>query len=157
MAKHFAWLCLLWIWCAATLLPAQTVVINEIMYHPPSTNLLEEWFEIYNPGTNAVDLSGWQVTKGVEFTFPTNTVIGVGGYLVVARVPGMIVGGWEPEGMSAFAQPRSLDELGPEPGRRLDRHGRACAGRDGTGAVRPPLAKLHFCRISFPRRVIRSR
>jgi len=84
MAKHFAWLCLLWVWCAATPLPAQTVVINEIMYHPPTTNLLEEWFEIYNPGTNAVDLSGWQVTKGVEFTFPTNTVIGVGGYLVVA-------------------------------------------------------------------------
>src|SRR5258706_13889668 len=84
MAKHFAWLCFFWIWCAATLLPAQTVVINEIMYHPPSTNLLEEWFEIYNPGTNAVDLSGWQVTKGVEFTFPSNTVIGVGGYLRVA-------------------------------------------------------------------------
>ena len=84
MAKHFAWLCLLWVWCAATPVPGQTVVINEIMYHPPSTNLLEEWFEIYNPGTNAVDLSGWQVTKGVEFTFPTNTVIGVGGYLVVA-------------------------------------------------------------------------
>jgi len=65
-------------------LPGQTIVINEIMYHPPSTNLLEEWFEIYNPGTNAVDLSGWQVTKGVEFTFPSNTIIAVGGYLVVA-------------------------------------------------------------------------
>src|SRR5437763_618930 len=84
MAKRFAWLCFLCMSYAAMPLPAQTVVINEIMYHPPSTNLLEEWFEIYNPGTNAVDLSGWQVTKGVEFTFPSNSVIAVGGYLVVA-------------------------------------------------------------------------
>src|SRR4051812_45100975 len=59
-------------------------VINEIMYHPASTNLLEDFIEIYNPGTNAVDLTGWKITKGVNFSFPSNTVLAAGGYLVVA-------------------------------------------------------------------------
>src|SRR5438552_8042407 len=83
---------------------AQPVVINEVMYHPPSTNLLEEWFELYNPGSNTVNLSGWQITKGVAFTFPSNTFVAAGGYLVVAadrpifasKHPGVTnyVGGW---------------------------------------------------------------
>src|SRR5882724_12100559 len=45
------------------------VVINEIMYHPVSTNVLEEWFELYNPAVTNVNLSGWQMTKGVHFAF----------------------------------------------------------------------------------------
>src|SRR4051794_33700692 len=44
---------------------APQVVISEIMYHPPGTNQLEQWFELFNAGNKGVDLSGWQVTKGV--------------------------------------------------------------------------------------------
>ena len=54
------------------------------MYHPPSTNLLEQWVELYNPGTNAVDLTGWQFVNGVHFSFPSNTIMAGGSYLVVA-------------------------------------------------------------------------
>ena len=39
------------------------VVINEIMYHPASTNALEEWIELYNNGATNVNLSGWKITK----------------------------------------------------------------------------------------------
>src|SRR5436190_18219066 len=60
------------------------VVVNEIMYHPPSTNLSEQWFELFNTATNPVDLSGWKTSKGVEFAFPTNTILPGDGYLVVA-------------------------------------------------------------------------
>ncbi|HTI97275.1 MAG TPA: lamin tail domain-containing protein [Dongiaceae bacterium] len=59
------------------------VVFNEIMYHPASTNELEEWVELYNPDAAAVDLSGWKLANGVDFTFPASTVIGAGAYLVV--------------------------------------------------------------------------
>src|SRR5438552_17977862 len=59
-------------------------VINEIMYHPASTNILEDFIEIYNPGTNAVDLTGWKLTKDVNFSFPSNTILAAGGYLAVA-------------------------------------------------------------------------
>jgi len=58
-------------------------VINEIMYHPTSTNVLEEWVELYNPGTNAVDLTGWAFVNGMHFSFPSNTVLAAGAYLVV--------------------------------------------------------------------------
>ena len=60
------------------------VVINEIMYHPASENPLEEYIELHNRGTNAVDLSGWRFVNGVDFTFPPATSLGAGQYLVVA-------------------------------------------------------------------------
>ena len=80
------------------------VLVNEIMYHPNSTNVLEEWIELHNNGPTNVNLSGWQFTRGVAFTFPTNTVLAAGGYLVVAadgptfasKHPGVanVVAGW---------------------------------------------------------------
>lgn len=60
------------------------MVISEIMYHPPTTNVLEAWFEVYNPAPTNVNLTGWRVAKGVSFAFPTNAVLGAGKYLVVA-------------------------------------------------------------------------
>ena len=60
------------------------VVINEVMYHPSSENLLESYVELYNSGTTPVMLSGWKFTKGIQFGFPTNTSISPGAYLVVA-------------------------------------------------------------------------
>jgi len=79
--------------------------VSEIMYHPAGTNLLEEWFEIQNIGTNVLDLSGGQVTRGVGFVFPANTRLSPGAFLVVAADlplfsamhPGVanVVGGWK--------------------------------------------------------------
>src|SRR3954471_976267 len=63
------------------------VVVSEIMYHPQSENSAQEYLELYNPGATAVDLSGWQITSGVAFTFPAGSTIGAGGYLVVAANP----------------------------------------------------------------------
>src|SRR6266496_5938508 len=59
------------------------VIINEIMYHPASTNVLEEWVELLNTGPTNVNLSGWQFTRGVRFAFPTNTTLAAGGYVVI--------------------------------------------------------------------------
>src|SRR6266850_1632379 len=66
---------------------APVVVINEIMYHPAPAapeDKRREWIELYNPGTNAVDLSAWRIADAVDFTFPTNTILQPGAYLVVA-------------------------------------------------------------------------
>ncbi len=76
----------------AAQLHGQNVQINEVMFHPPGTNVLEQWFELLNAGTNAVDLSGWSVTKGVDFTFPAPTVLAPGGFLVVAADAGTFAG-----------------------------------------------------------------
>lgn len=67
------------------------VVINEIYYNPPDEGLesgtLREFVELYNPGTQSVDLSGYQFTDGLTYTIPQNTVLASGGYLVVAKDP----------------------------------------------------------------------
>ena len=61
------------------------VVINEVMYRPPSGDGDDEFIELFNRGTNAVDLGGWRLSGGVGFTFPSNTVLTPGGYLAVAE------------------------------------------------------------------------
>ena len=60
------------------------VVINEIMYNPPSGQTDGEYIELFNRGGMAVDLSDWRFAEGIEFLFPTGTMIQPGGYLVVA-------------------------------------------------------------------------
>ncbi|MGA2174894.1 MAG: lamin tail domain-containing protein, partial [Verrucomicrobiota bacterium] len=60
------------------------VGINEIMYKPISGSDDDQYVELYNRGSNAVDLSGWSFVSGISFTFPANTLIPAGGYLVVA-------------------------------------------------------------------------
>ena len=48
---------------------AASIVINEIMYHPAPAmpeDKRREWIELHNPGTNAVDISGWRIANGAE-------------------------------------------------------------------------------------------
>ena len=61
------------------------VVINELMFHPPTRDDEDEWIELYNRDVVARDLSGWVFTDGINFAFPQGSVIPAGGYLVVAK------------------------------------------------------------------------
>jgi hypothetical protein len=60
------------------------VVLNEIMYRPPSGDSGDEFIELFNRGSNSVNLGGWRLSGGVSFTFPSNAVLSAGGYLAVA-------------------------------------------------------------------------
>ncbi len=62
----------------------RNIVINELMYHS-ITDGADEYVELYNKGNSTVDLSGWKFVSGIDFTFPNNTSIAAGGYLVVAK------------------------------------------------------------------------
>ncbi len=65
-----------------------TVVFNEIMYHPNATNEAQlEWVELHNQMAVDMDISGWSLAGGVQFTFAEGTVIGGGKYLVIATSP----------------------------------------------------------------------
>ncbi len=62
------------------------VVITELMYSPgEEIPEAAEYLELLNPGTTAVDLSGWSFSNGVKLTFPAGSSIGAGQYLVLAR------------------------------------------------------------------------
>ncbi len=97
---------------AATALQAVSaqVVINEIHYHPVEnprfdtagnpiypentpadlTDDVHEFVEIHNAGARAIDLSGWRLTSGIDFTFDPGTLLPVGGFKVIAKNPGRI-------------------------------------------------------------------
>jgi len=61
------------------------VVINEIMYHPPTDADGDEYIELYNRSKKRVDISGWRFSRGITFEFPKGTTIPARGYLVVAK------------------------------------------------------------------------
>ena len=66
------------------------VTFNEIHYHPAIAGATE-WVEIVNQCAVRLDLSGWQITGGIDFTFPAGASIGAGQHLVVAKNPSRIV------------------------------------------------------------------
>ncbi|MBP7849191.1 MAG: lamin tail domain-containing protein [Lentimicrobiaceae bacterium] len=61
------------------------LVITEIMYNPPETGTDSlEYIEIYNKGTNVVNLNGFFFAEGVTYTFPA-ILIQPSAFVVVAK------------------------------------------------------------------------
>lgn len=52
---------------------AQQVMINEILSDPTGTDTGLEWIELFNPGSQAIDLTGWQLNavSGKYYTLPS--------------------------------------------------------------------------------------
>ncbi|MCD6392167.1 MAG: lamin tail domain-containing protein, partial [Planctomycetes bacterium] len=65
----------------------ESVIINEIHYNPDVTTERAEFLELHNTNTMSMDISGWQFCDGIDYTFPANTIIPAGGYVVVAEDP----------------------------------------------------------------------
>ena len=105
----------------------QDIVINEIMYHPSSENVLEEYIELHNAGSSSVDVSNWELQAGISYLIPDGTSIPAGGFLIVAadvatfsnKYPGVsatLVGGWQ----GILSNSRDRIELEDASGRRID-------------------------------------
>ena len=60
------------------------VTFGAFEYDPASGNQEEEYIELGNPNACAVDISGWRLTGGVDYTFPGGAVIPAGGSLYVS-------------------------------------------------------------------------
>ncbi len=58
------------------------VTFNELQYHPPDGPA--EWIELHNQFSIRIELSGWRLSGGIDFVFPSGTVIEPKGFLVVA-------------------------------------------------------------------------
>jgi hypothetical protein len=64
-----------------------TVVFSELMFHPAGVDESLEWIELHNQMGIDMDLSGWRLDGGVNYSFANGTTIARGGYLVVALDP----------------------------------------------------------------------
>lgn len=65
-----------------------TVVFNEINFKSSSAKPSGDWVEIYNPGSTAVDLTGWTYKDGNnnnKYNFPQGFVLEPDAYVVVAE------------------------------------------------------------------------
>ncbi|HXG47246.1 MAG TPA: lamin tail domain-containing protein, partial [Methylomirabilota bacterium] len=87
MKRLFPFLSLLSFSLSATLRADSVVVFNEIMYHPATNEPAMEWIEFHNQLAVDVDISHWSVSGGIEYTFPSNTIVRGRGYLVLAVSP----------------------------------------------------------------------
>jgi endonuclease YncB( thermonuclease family) len=62
------------------------VVINEVNPNPdPELDREAEFVELYNKGGKEVDLSGWRMGSAGQIEIPEGVVIGVKGYVIIAR------------------------------------------------------------------------
>lgn len=97
------------------------VVINEIHCDPPNSKTVPaEFIELYNPLPEAVDISGWAFTGGIQFVFAPGTSIPSRGYLVVA------------ENLDALRRAFGVAAVGPWTG-SLANEGEAIELKDGHG------------------------
>ncbi len=63
------------------------VTFNEIQYNPAGTSEAGEYVELFNQMGIKTDISGWRI-DGIGYTFPPNTIVNPGTYIVVAKTPG---------------------------------------------------------------------
>lgn len=72
--------------CALAQRADSVVTFNEVHYHPSGASE-PEWFELHNQMAVRVDLSGWRISAGVDYTFPEGSVMEPGANWVVASDP----------------------------------------------------------------------
>ena len=64
------------------------MVFNEIQYNPSPGQ--PEFIELRNLNGVDVNIGGWRIDSGVDFTFPAGTVVAGGSYVLVGAVPGAV-------------------------------------------------------------------
>jgi hypothetical protein len=68
------------------------IVISEIMYKPGGSNTNNlEFVELYNSNPYYEDISGYRLSGDIAFTFPPNTVMPGGTFLVIAKNPSALM------------------------------------------------------------------
>ena len=70
------------------LLTPGSVVISEIFYNPSfslGSDYDYEFLELYNPGGEDVDMSGYYFTQGINHTFEYGTVLPAESFLIITR------------------------------------------------------------------------
>ena len=62
-----------------------SVVINELHYHPENALEFVEFIELTNLSDQAIDLSGWSFSEGIDHVFSAGSEIPANGYYLLAQ------------------------------------------------------------------------
>jgi len=60
---------------AAASFPPFAVLINEVAWAGTIASALDEWIELFNPGSEAIDLTGWKLVDGGDINFNLSRTI----------------------------------------------------------------------------------
>jgi hypothetical protein len=127
--------------CTRSLAVDAAVIITELQYNPAAGDT--EWVELHSLSGVDIDISGWRLTSGIEYTFGDNAKIPGHGYIVVAADPNAPSLG----GVGALGPWSGSLSNGGERVRLVNRDGREMdiveyndsgdwpAGADGSGAT----------------------
>ncbi len=64
---------------------AKTLQLSELLPDPEGSDSTDEWIELHNYGSTALDLKGWQIADSSKtFTITSNTSLNADGYIVFA-------------------------------------------------------------------------
>jgi hypothetical protein len=68
------------------------IIFSEVMYHPKDRADLKnlDFVEIYNSEPIFIDMTGWKITGGIEYSFPAGFKLGAGQFAVIAAEPSSI-------------------------------------------------------------------
>jgi len=113
------------------------IVINEIHYNPDVKTEPAEFIELYNSGTNTVNLGGWYFSDGINYTFPSVN-IPAGGYVVVAQNPAFL--------QTKFGVAGALGPFNPDGSSGISSRGEKITLRNAAGQVED---EVEF-RLGFP-------
>lgn len=110
---------------APTAVGAGSVLINEVAWMGSAANSADEWVELYNSSSSAVDLAGWGLYEAGGGTLIINLSgsLAAGGYYLIERT--------DDNSVSDVA----ADVFGPFAGSGLNNSGEYLALKDSTGAA----------------------
>lgn len=99
LAARFHKILFLFIFSLIPFFANANVVINEIMYDLEGADSGREWIEIFNNGTEQIDLNGWklyeaEVNHKIATTTTNNFIIPSGGFAVIADNPEKFLMDW---------------------------------------------------------------
>jgi hypothetical protein len=94
-----------------------SLMFSGIFYNPRNDDSKTEFLAFYNPGSATIDISGYKITEGVDFTFPEGTLLEAGKSYIVSKYPDVAFTGdswsnhahWEAGNLANEGEPLKLE------------------------------------------------